>query len=322
MPRSIPARLLPEPAILQKYSQPMPDPTPAKPKLSTLALGLACGIATVVCWAAGLVAAKHGIANGLGPADIAFHRNVWAGLLLLPALALRGQLHNLAGVGWRRGAVLMVLGGIPFSILSYTGFLLVPLGHGGVIQPSTAALGGTLLSAVVLREVMPTARYLGAAAIVAGLVLLGWEALATIGAHGVLGDLTFAGAGISFAMFALLLRMWRISPLRAVVVVSVVSLACVPFQWAIFGFDRIIAAGWAENLLQIAVQGVLAGAAAIYLFTRSVVLLGPARAALFPALVPATTLLIGFLALDEVPSLVQLAGLAVVAVGFRLAMKS
>jgi drug/metabolite transporter (DMT)-like permease len=101
-----------------------------------------------------------------------------------------------------------------------------------------------------------------------------------------------------------------------------VSLACVPFQWAILGFDRMIAAGWAENLLQIAVQGVLAGAAAIYLFTRSVVLLGPARAALFPALVPAVTLLIGFLTLDEVPSLVQLAGLAVVAVGFRFAMKS
>jgi len=300
----------------------MTDTATAKPALSTLALGLACGIATVVCWAAGLVSAKYGIASGLGPADIAFHRNVWAGLLLGLALALRGQLHDLAGVGWRRGAILMVLGGIPFSILSYTGFLLVPLGHGGVIQPSCAALGGTLLSAVVLREPMPAARYLGAAAIVAGLMLLGWEALATIGSHGVIGDLTFAGAGISFATFALLLRMWHISPLRAVVVVSIVSLVCVPFQWAIFGFDRMIAAGWAANLLQIAVQGALAGAAAIYLFTRTVVLLGPARAALFPALVPAVTMLIGFLTLGEVPSLVQLAGLVVVGIGFRLAMKS
>jgi len=300
----------------------MPEPTAAKPTLSTLVLGLGCGIATVICWAAGLVAAKHGIASGLGPADIAFHRNVWAGLLLLPALAWRDQLHNLAGVGWRRGAILMVLGGIPFSILSYTGFLLVPLGHGGVIQPSCAALGGTLLSAVVLLEPMPAARYLGAIAIIAGLMLLGWEALTTIGSHGIIGDFTFAGAGISFALFALLLRMWRISPMRAVVVVSVVSLACVPFQWAILGFDRMIAAGWADNLLQIGVQGVLAGAAAIYLFTRTVVLLGAARAALFPALVPAVTMLIGFLTLGDAPSLVQLAGLIVVGIGFRFAMKS
>jgi drug/metabolite transporter (DMT)-like permease len=300
----------------------MPEPAAVKPTLSTLALGLACGVATVVCWAAGLVAAKHGIASGLGPADIAFHRNIWAGLLLVPALALRRDLHDLAGVGWRRGAILMVLGGIPFSILSYTGFLLVPLAHGGVIQPSCAALGGTLLSALVLREAMPTTRYVGAAAIVAGLMLLGWEALATIGSHGIIGDLTFAGAGISFAAFALLLRMWRISPMRAVVVVSIVSLVCVPFYWAIAGFERMIAAGWLENLLQIAVQGVLAGAAAIYLFTRTVVLLGPARAALFPALVPAVTMLIGFLTLGEVPTLVQVAGLVVVGFGFRLAMKS
>jgi drug/metabolite transporter (DMT)-like permease len=53
-----------------------------------------------------------------------------------------------------------------------------------------------------------------------------------------------------------------------------------------------------------------------------VVLLGASRAALFPALVPATTLLIGFLALGDMPSVIQLAGLVVVGVGFRLAMRS
>ncbi len=64
-----------------------------------------------------------------------------------------------------------------------------------------------------------------------------------------------------------------------------------------------IAAGWQENLLQAVVQGILAGPGAIYLFTRSVVLLGAGRAAVFPSLVPGFTLLIGFLALGEVPSL-------------------
>jgi drug/metabolite transporter (DMT)-like permease len=128
-------------------------------------------------------------------------------------------------------------------------------------------------------------------------------------------------AGLTFAVFGLLLRLWRIAPLRAVAVVSVVSLAYVPIHWAIFGFGRMIAAGWFENLLQIAAQGIFAGPAAIYLFTRTVMLLGASRAALFPALVPATTLLIGFLTLGEVPTLVQLAGLVVVGIGFRLAMK-
>ena len=68
--------------------------------------------------------------------------------------------------------------------------------------------------------------------------------------------------------------------------------------------------------MQAVVQGILAGALSIYLFTRAVVLLGAGRAAVFPSLVPGFTMLIGFLALGEVPTLAQLAGFAIVLVGF------
>ena len=57
-------------------------------------------------------------------------------------------------------------------------------------------------------------------------------------------------------------------------------------------------------------------------FTRAVVLLGASRAVLFPSLVPPFTLLVGYLALGEVPSMSQLAGLAIVLVGFRLTQKA
>jgi len=49
--------------------------------------------------------------------------------------------------------------------------------------------------------------------------------------------------------------------------------------------------------------------------------LDASRAAVFPALVPEFTFLTGFLVLGEVPSIAQLTGLAVGALGFRLAMK-
>jgi drug/metabolite transporter (DMT)-like permease len=299
----------------------MPDATSPPVTLPTLLLGLACGIATALFWALGFVAAKHGMAHGLGPAEIAFHRTVWVGLTMAPVLAIEGRLGDLGGIGWRRGIALAVCGGIPFAMLSYVGFNFVPLGHGGVIQPSCAALGGIVLSALVLHEATPTARIAGGLAIVAGLTLLGTEALATIGTHGIIGDLTFMGAGLTFAVFGLLLRLWRIAPLRAVAVVSIVSLIYVPVHGLIFGFERMIAAGWFEPPPQVVAQGLFAGPGAIYLFTRAVMLLGASRAALFPALVPAITLLIGFLVLGDVPSLAQLAGLAVVGVGFRLAMK-
>ena len=51
------------------------------------------------------------------------------------------------------------------------------------------------------------------------------------------------------------------------------------------------------------------------------ILLGAARTAAFPALVPPCTMLLGFVLLGEVPTLIQLAGLAVVAVGFRYVVR-
>jgi drug/metabolite transporter (DMT)-like permease len=93
-------------------------------------------------------------------------------------------------------------------------------------------------------------------------------------------------------------------------------------RWLLFGFDHMIELGLVENLIKMAMQGIFAGAGAIYLFTRSVVLLGAGRAAVFPSLVPGFTLLIGFLVLGEVPSLAQLVGLAIVLIGFRLVVKA
>jgi drug/metabolite transporter (DMT)-like permease len=284
-------------------------------------LGIACGTGAALFWAVGFVAARHGITAGFSPADIVFHRFVWAGLLFLPVVAHHG-LGDLGGVGFGKAAALTLFGGPPLALFSYAGFLFVPLAHGGVIQPSCAALGGLVLASLVLKEKLPVGRVIGAAVIVAGLAVIGADALATIGTHGLVGDLSFVTAGTMFAVFATLLRRWRIAPMRAVAVTSVLSLVDIPIHWLLFGFERMIALGLAENLVQLVAQGLFAGAGATYLFTRSVVLLGAGRAAVFPSLVPGFTLLIGFLVLGEVPSLAQLAGFAVVLVGFRLVVKT
>lgn len=280
-----------------------------------------CGVGAALSWAFGFVAARHGIAVGLHPADIALHRYAWAGIFLLP-FVLQNGVRQLGGVGWARGIAMTVLGGPTMAILSYSGFLTAPLGHGAVIQPAAAMLGGLLLAMLMLGERLPQTRLFGAAAIIGGLVVLAGEAALTIGAHGILGDLSFMAAGLSWAGFGMLIALWRIDPLRAVGLVSVLSLIVyLPLHGLIFGFDSMIAAGLAENLLQIAVQGGLAGAGAVYLYARAVSVLGASRAAVFPALVPGFTMVAGFLILGEIPSLAQLAGLAIVALGFRLAMK-
>jgi drug/metabolite transporter (DMT)-like permease len=290
-------------------------------RLPQVAAGIACGVGAALCWAAGFVGARHGLDVGFTPPDLTIHRYAWAGFALLP-LVLRNGIGNLNGIGWGRGIVLTLLGGPGFALLSYTGLTLVPLGHGGVIQPSCATLGGVLLAVLLLCERLGAVRATGAAIIVCGLVVIGGESVASIGAYGIAGDLTFVAAGLMFGLFGILLRLWSVEANKASAVISVLTLAGVPFYWALGGFDRLIALGLWENLLQAFVQGILAGPAALYLFIRSIRALGAARGSVFPALVPPSVLLVGWLALGEPPSALQVAGLAIVLVGFRLVQKS
>ena len=81
------------------------------------------------------------------------------------------------------------------------------------------------------------------------------------------------------------------------------------------------ALGLSENVLQALGQGLLAGPAAMYLFAFSIQTLGVARAAVFPATVPALTILTGWLLLGEPPTALQAAGLVTVLSGFYLAQR-
>lgn len=280
-----------------------------------------CGIAAAAAWAAGFVVAKHGISIGFSPADLALHRFLWSGLLLMPVI-LRAGIKDLGGVGWGRGFVVTILSGPTQALLAYTGFILVPLGHGTTIQPATAALCGIILAALVLRERLSGSRILGGITITAGLMVFGFESLMTIGTHGIGGDLLFFAAGAFWACFGILLRQWNISGTRVVAAVGAISvLVFAPLHAVLVGYDGIWRMGWGENLLQIAAQGIIAGVLPIFLFARAVTLLGAGRAATFPALVPGFAVVIGYLALGIVPSIAQLIGLAIVLVGFRLTMK-
>jgi drug/metabolite transporter (DMT)-like permease len=290
-------------------------------RFSSINVGIICGTGAALFYAAGYAATRHGLDVGFSPADLTIHRYLWFGLVMLPSV-LRTGMSDLNGVGWGRGILLAVLGGPVFSIISFAGLLLVPLGHGGVIQPACATLGGLLLATFLLGEKFLVTRAIGGLIIVCGLSVIGAEAVSTIGVHGVAGDLMFVLTGLMFATFGALLRLWHIAAIPATAVISVLSLFGAPVHWALDGFEHMITLGWRENLLQVVLQGVVAGPVATYLFVRTVALLGAGRAAVFPALVPPFVLLIGWLALGEVPTVLQLIGLAIVLLGFRLAQRA
>lgn len=280
-----------------------------------------CGAGAALFWAAGFVAIPRGLAAGLSPADIAFHRFVWTGLVVLP-LILRDGLGDLGGIGWGRGLVVFLLAGPFQAIISYSGFIFAPLAHGGVIHPGSAAMFGFVLAALVLKEPLTLWNLAGTLTIVAGLAIFAGESVVSIGGNALGGDLLFMTAGLMWALFGMLVKLWRLDSARATRVSCFFALVIfAPLHGLLYGYGSMMSAPLSENLIQIAVQGVLSGALAMYLYSRAVVILGAGRAAIFPSLVPGLTLLIAFVTLGTVPSLAQFAGLAVVMLGFWLALR-
>ena len=280
-----------------------------------------CGVGAALFWAAGFVAIPRGLAAGLSPADIAFHRFVWTGLVLLP-LVLRDGLGDLGGVGWGRGLVVFLLAGPFQAVISYSGFIFAPLAHGGVIHPGSAAMFGFVLAVLVLKEPLTLRHLAGTLVIVGGLAIFAGESIVSIGGNALGGDLLFATAGLMWALFGMLVKLWGLDSARATRVSCFFALIVfAPLHAWLYGFDTMRSANLTENLIQVGVQGILSGALAMYLYSRAVVILGAGKAAIFPSLVPGLTLLIAFIALGVIPTLPQFAGLAVVMLGFWLALK-
>ncbi len=134
-------------------------------------------------------------------------------------------------------------------MIAYSGFILVPLGHGTTIQPACAALFGLILATTMLHEKATVTRMIGGVTIIAGLMVFGVESLTTFGREGVGGDLLFVTAGFFWAMFGTLLRYFRMSGTRAIAVVGVLSLVFYAPLYVIFvGFGNMLRMSLTELL--------------------------------------------------------------------------
>ncbi|WP_422001688.1 DMT family transporter [Reyranella sp.] len=278
--------------------------------------GFFCGAVMALGASLSFASARAGILAGLLAVDMIFARFIVAGLIMLPLL-LRFGVRDLAGIGWRRSLVLTVLGGAPFALLQTGGYGYAPLAHGAVIAPSTVTIVSTIGAAFFLRERLSRNHLAGAAIVLGGIVLIGWDGLAQpSGEKAWLGDLLFFASSVLWAGFTLLLRHWRVPALRATAVVSVLSFAIsTPAYLAVMGVAHLMALPLGLLAVQGLVQGGLQGAVTMVAYSQAVMLLGVSRAVLFPAIVPAVSVLVGIPLVGEIPSVLQVAGLCLVTLG-------
>ncbi len=286
------------------------------------AFGYACGFGMAIGAAVAFASARAGILGGLGADDMIFARFVVAGCAMLPFVVVWG-VRTLGGIGWPRGLALLATGGPLFAILQTGGYAFAPLAHGAVIAPSSVTIVSTIAAGLLLGERLTRAHLLGAAVVVAGILAISWQGIVE-GGHGDrtwVGDLLFLASGLLWAAFTVLLRHWRIDALRATAVVCVLScVVVVPVYLAYRGVGHLASVPFAPLAFQGLTQGFVQAIFTMLAYSRAVAILGVSRAVLFPASVPAFSILIGIPAIGEIPTAMQVGGLALVSAGLALAI--
>ncbi len=291
-------------------------------KTSSPAFGYCCGVTMAVGASVSFAAARAGIIGGLAPDDMIFARYVVAGLVMLPALVYWG-LNDLAGIGWRRGLILSLCGGVPFALLQTGGYAFAPLANGAVIAPSTVTIVSTIAAGILLGETLTRSHLAGAALVLAGILMIGWQGVAgsMAGEAAWIGDLLFFVSSLFWAAFTVLIRWWKVDAVRATALVAVLSLFFFAPAYLVYrGPQHLAALPLLPLVFQGIVQGLVQAVVTIMAYNRAIAILGVSKAVLFPALVPAMSVLMGVPAVGEMPNALQIAGLVTVSAGMLLAV--
>jgi drug/metabolite transporter (DMT)-like permease len=287
-----------------------------------LLAGVAVGLLAASIGALYTVFARWGIAHGLQSTDLTVLRFGVAGVLTLPVLWLAWR-HDAAQFSsrWRVWALVALLAGTPFGLLMFGALQFAPPSHAAVFPFTAMSVMGMVLGAVMLGEQLSPRKLAGIGVVLVGLVLVSGVDATSFTARALLGDLMFVAAGTLWAGFGIVLRKHRLDPLLATAVVSLSALLTyVPVYFLTVGVGRLMAVAPQVLWTEVLVQGLIAGAGTLFAYAKMVSLLGPGRAALFPALAPGLAALMAWPILGHVPSAVETLGLLVAMTGLIVAV--
>jgi drug/metabolite transporter (DMT)-like permease len=285
-----------------------------QPSRAPLFPGALWGLAAVLIWGGWWVLTRSTVSGRLDATDLAALRFGLAGLIMLPQV-LR---HRAAIALVPKPLILfMVLGaGAPYALVAAFGLKFATAGNGGALGTGFLPLTITLLSSLLLAEHAGRERYLGLAAILVGAALIANIQDWSWGTQAFIAPVLFFCSATMWAGFTLAMRQSGLTAMAATATVCVVScVAYLPIYILFLPHHALMAAPTSALITQAVYQGVLTSFAALFCFSQSVIHLGSARAAVFPALIPVAATCLGAVALKEVPSAMEMAGVVLISLG-------
>ncbi len=285
-------------------------------------VGLACGLAVPFIWGAWIVASRFGVTHSLTPYDVTALRIGVASLIVLPVFLTRG----FSGLSLTRAFVISFGVGAPFALASFAGMALAPVAHAGVLTNGTMPIFAALFAIVWLREWPARQRLVAMALIIVGGLLIGGDSFTAVAMPlQWFGDVLLVMAGAVFALYMTALRKWQPEIRQTIVAVPLVSAVLYLPVWVLFLPSELLRGAafppWPEIILQAGFQGVVSSFIVVILLTRATRSVEATTIAVFLAGAPALAVVFGIVLLNELPTALAWAGLAITTVGLVLAVE-
>ena len=275
--------------------------------------GIGAGLGTVACVVVMLIAGRLGATtDAITIYDMAALRMGVAVILAIPLLLRYFPWR----VRLRDHAIVAIFGGAPFILLLFGGMTYAPVGHAAVVMYGALPVFAALVAWVWLGDRPGRWQWAGIAAIVVGVVAVGWEAFAGGGVAGQWrGHLLFLGAAMSVAIWYSGMRAARLGVMQSLAALLIGNLLVYIPIWFLFLPSTLFTAPFGDVVMQSVVHGVFGAFLCIFGHAYAVKTIGPTRQAAVGSLVPPLALIAAIPALGEIPTVVNIVGAVVVTLG-------
>jgi drug/metabolite transporter (DMT)-like permease len=280
-------------------------------------LGFAAGAFALCTTVAMLIAGRIGATGDtLTIWDLAGIRQGVAMLFALPLL--------LWARPWRmrprQYVVNAAFGGAPFVLLLFGGMVWAPASHAGVFMNGALPVAAMVVAWLWLRDRPDRWQGLGIAVILAGMALVGREALASGLPGQWRGHLLFVAAALWFSIWYVAMRAWQQSVWQSLAAMLTLNAVVYVPLWLLFLPSGLATAPAGDIALQVIVHGLFGAFIAIFGHAYAARTIGPMRQAAIMSGAPVLALASAAMFLGETPTLWGIAGALVVTAGILLAV--
>ncbi|MBB5537427.1 DMT family transporter [Rhizobium giardinii] len=272
------------------------------------------GSVTVLIWASWILATRHSAATPLGTIDIGLIRYGVPAVVLAPVWWRLGLLPK--GVPLSLLALMVAGSGALFFQLTTFAIHATPAASAGILLGGSMPLAAALIGVFVFRERPDAGRWLGLAAIVAGVGILLSSSLSSAGIPWT-SFILLPGAALLWASYTHAFKRSGLTAVEAGAVIALWSFL-IHLGLALIHGTSLAVTPANEIALQVMSQGVLSGLTAMVAYGMAVRALGGTQAAAFTAITPVLATLGGGVLLGEEIGLFEISAAVITGLGVAM----